>query len=53
MQPRASSERLAGAALRAARENKEDEYAVATEAERVFTLRIEMGGRMDPEFHEV
>lgn len=55
MQTRYGSERVSGATLRAAREKKEGKYAVAEEedARRVFTLGIEMGGRMDPQFHEV
>ncbi len=55
MRTRFGSERVSGAALRAAREKKEETYAVAAEedARRVFTLGIEMGGRMDPQFHEV
>jgi hypothetical protein len=55
MQIKAGSDRVAGAALRAAREKKEKTYGVAAEedARRVFTLGIEMGGRMDPQFHEV
>ena len=55
MKIKAGSDRVAGAALRIAREKKEKTYSVAAEevAKRVFTLGIEMGGGMDPQFHEV
>uniref|UniRef100_A0A7R9TFY7 Uncharacterized protein n=1 Tax=Micromonas pusilla TaxID=38833 RepID=A0A7R9TFY7_MICPS len=55
IQIKTGCDRVAGAALRAAREKKEDKYSIAAEedARRVFTLGIEMGGRMDPQFHEV